>query len=97
MDQKLLNQTVEVNDHIQFIQTALICETLTTGSQQSIDKNKLVSVLAHFSEILPGSTLTELIRLVNTSSVLYDKYRRQYPFACCPIRAFKTSGGDSLY
>ena len=96
MAQKLLNQTAEVNNHLQFIQTALFCENVTVGSQQYTDKNKLISVLAHFSEILPGSTLSELTRLVNTGSVLYAKYRRMYPFACSPIRAFKNSGEKNL-
>ena len=88
---KLVYQTIEVSDHIHFVQVALLAE-ISTSSAHADAHVKILSSLAYFMEILSGSTLAELRHIVSMAAVVYDKFRRRYPFHNSPIRAIKQSG-----
>ena len=90
-DLKLQFQTVEVGEHLQFIQTALLCEHYSECSPQFLAKTKLMLSLTNLSENLPNSTLAELELFLKVSTVFYRKYRKQFPFMHSPIRAVKTT------
>ena len=94
MSRKLLDQLLEVNDHLIFIQKSLLFETLIPNTTQFIAQNKLVSCILFLIENLAGSDLAELNAILKVATTLYDKYRLNYPFFYSSIRAIKNSGSS---